>query len=257
MPVKDYYQKIIREIMSQYSVEPGYVSPIVPADAKFECVLRHTDYYVGKGNDERQNARPHYRYRRYREMIQLTKVPEGRVAHVDIGCGAGLFSWVLLDWATENSVGHSRVNLYGFDHCLAMMQLAGMVRDELGQNMAGYPDLDYYNDIDILLDQLSDNRCGNTDYIITFGHVLVQAHTPDAIDSFTQIILRIRDLMDEQSTCSLIAVDADNEPVQFADGWDLLLESLKRNRICYDRQDVPVTAINNSKRAKWALLYSA
>ena len=255
MCVRDYYQGIIRKIMSDYDVKPRPTSPIVPANATFDWVLQHTDDYIGKGNDDKPGYRSHYRYRRYQEIIQLTKVPEGTIIHIDIGCGAGLFSWVLLDWAASNSIGYDRVDLYGFDHCQAMLKLAGMVRDELAQNVRGYPDLDYFNDTDTLLDQLTDDQYGETDYMVTFGHVLVQAHTPDAIENFTKIVVRIRDLMDERSTCSLIAVDVENAPSVFADAWNTLLQSLDRNRIRCDQQDVPVSPINDNQRAKWAILH--
>ena len=159
--------------MSEYRVEPGYAPYVVPADATFACVLRYTDRYVGQWHDDQPGNSPHYRYNHYKNMLNNLPFSEKRLAQIDIGCGAGLFSWVLLDWFTKHGVGHDQVNLYGFDHSQAMIKLAGMVRDELAQNMVDYPDLHYFCDIEALLDQLADNRFENRDYIITFGHVLV------------------------------------------------------------------------------------
>ena len=253
MRVKDYYQSIIRNIMSERGLEPLKLSPtpIVPAKAGFEEILLHTDWYVKTGD-----TRPHYRYRRYIEMLRLLNVPDKRVAHVDIGCGAGLFSWALLDWATDNSVRHDRVNLYGFDHCRAMINLAGIVREKLTLYIANYPDLRYFDDLESLLRGLEDNHGESMNYIITFGHVLAQTytHSPADIDNFARIIVRIRELMNAEFACPLIAVDAGHAAVEFAKGWESLLQSLDRNRIRYDQQDVPVSPINDSKRAKWAML---
>ena len=253
MRVKDYYQCIIRNIMSERGLEllKSAPTPIVPAKAGFEKILLHTDWYVNTGDKE-----PHYRYRRYSEMLRLLDVPDQRVAHVDIGCGAGVFSWTFLDWATKNSVGYDRVDLYGFDHSPAMIKLSGMVRDELSQSIANYPALHYFDYLDALLGELDDNHCQGMNYIITFGHVLAQAytHTRDDINDFARIIVRICKLMDARSKCDLIAVDVENAPSVFADAWNTLLQSLDRNRIRYDQQDVPVSPINDSKRAKWAML---
>ena len=256
MSVRDHYQSIIRNIMSERGLEPlkSSPSPIVPAEAGFEKILLHTDWYVNTGDSS-----PHYRYRRYTEMLRLLAVPDKRVAHIDIGCGAGLFSWALLDWATDNSVRHDRVNLYGFDHCQAMINLAEMVSEQLTQYIANYPDLHYFHDLESLLRELEDNHGESVDYIFTFGHVLAQTytHTPTDIDDFARIVVRIRELMDTRFTCPLIAVDAGQAVVQFAAGWNLLLDSLNTNGIRCDQQDVPVSPINDNRRAKWAILHPA
>ena len=256
MLVRHYYRRIIREVMSNCGLKPleSRPSPIVAADAGFEKILLHTDWYVNTGDNS-----SHYRYRRYTEMLRLLAVPDKRVAHIDIGCGAGVFSWVFLDWATDNSVSHDRVNLYGFEHCRAMIDLAGIVRAKLTQHIENYPYLHYFDDLEALLRELEDNHGESMNYIFTFGHVLAQTHThsPADIDNFARIIIHIRELMNAEFACPLIAVDAGHAAVEFAKGWESLLQSLGRNRIRCDQQDVPATWINDNRRAKWAILYPA
>lgn len=67
---------------------------IVSAETDFAQVVQNTDWYCWRGD-----SRPPYRYRRYSEVLERIALPDGdsRIAHVDIGCGAGLFSWAFLD----------------------------------------------------------------------------------------------------------------------------------------------------------------
>ena len=250
MCVNDYYQSIIRELMAKHGVEPGDAPYIVSADATFACVLRHTDRYIGKGHDDQPGNKSHYRYNRYRNILQHLPISDKRIAHVDIGCGAGLFSWVFLDWVTRNRIEHDRVDLCGFDHSSAMLKLAGVIRDKLTQSIGDYPDTHYHYDTDALLEQLSYGHRGDMDYIITFGHVLVQAHTPDAIASFTRIIRHVVELMRNQSKCHLVAVDAVFEPIAFEMGWESLLSSLEQAGIGNQLHI-------NGENAKYASLYRA
>ena len=89
MTIKAHYQEIIRDIMRETGVppldQPGYM---VYRDAGLGEALQYTDYYVGKGNDSQQNAQQHYRYRRYRELLNRVGPSGRREAHVDLGCGA-------------------------------------------------------------------------------------------------------------------------------------------------------------------------
>lgn len=94
MKIKDRYQEIIRDIMAEYAIRPtSQPGHVVQKDAGFREVLQHTEHYVGGGND----TQPHYRYLRYRELLNDLEPSGRREAHVDIGCGAGLFSWTFLD----------------------------------------------------------------------------------------------------------------------------------------------------------------
>ena len=251
MTIKAHYQEIIRDIMRENGVpplyQPGYV---VPQDAGLNEVLQYTDFYVGQGNDTQPNAQQHYRYRRYQELLSTVEPSGQREALVDLGCGAGLFSWVFLDWATQKGVALDDVDLYGLDHSLAMICLAREIRARLVHHIPTYPELHYSRELKGLLRKLRDNHQRGTDYTITFGHVLAQAHTSDDVDVFVRAIVCILGLMDAGTNCMMLAVDARSASIPFAEGWSALLQGLESASIRYEEQEVRRTPINDSERAK-------
>ena len=111
-----------------------------------------------------------------------------------------------------------------------MIVLTHFMRDRLVVDIANYPALHYETDVQLLTQQLTANHRTSTDYIITFGHVLVQAHThsPDAILNFARVIAHIVELMNDQSNCALVAADAHNWSIEFTEGWNALLSSLEQ-----------------------------
>ena len=84
-----------------------------------------------------------------------------------------------------------------------MLVLANEARAKLMQAVANYPDVHYAQDDDALARELTANHRPATDYVITLGHVLVQAHDPEAIQTFTRVITHILGSMDAQSKCAL------------------------------------------------------
>ncbi len=252
--VRDHYRRAIREIMAERNIQPPSQQPgyVVSADTGFMEVVQHTHWYV-----DRANRLPHYRYRRYREILDYLGPSGRREAHIDVGCGAGLFSWAFLDWATYQGLGFDRVDLYGLDHCPAMINLAREVRNRLMQDIANYPHLHYAHDVDVFLQSVEENHRTVTDYTITFGHVLVQAHAPHNIQDFARVIAHVYGLMDDESNCVLMAVDARRQAGAFAGGWDSLLNSLGRVGVHYEQATVPATRINDHNCAKVARLYLA
>lgn len=227
MSVKDYYRGVLRDIMSEHRLQPLQSSPtaVVGTDAQFDDVLRHTDWFVNTGD-----TKPHYRYRRYLEMLEHMNVLNSSVhlAHFDIGCGAGLFSWAFLDWAAGEGVEFDRVELFGFDHSRAMIELAESVRDKLVTTIPNYPILHYSDRSGDVIGELEQIENQDITCVITLGHVLAQVrtHTPDDINHFAQIIGRVRSWMDTRRSCILIGIDAQGASAAFLQGWDLLLERL-------------------------------
>ena len=208
MSVKDHYQEVIEEIIARCGLKSLDEAPTsaVSETAEFNEVLLHTNWFAHRGD-----SRPHYRYRRYRELLDYFETSgERRVANVDIGSGAGVFSWVFLDWAADHDLCFDHVDLYGFDHSMAMKNLARLVRSDLAQYVDDYPALHYSCDLDDFLQQLTENHVAGTDYVITLGHVLAQTFRNSAgdIENFAEIIARVCDLLDDASTCVLIAADA-------------------------------------------------
>ena len=251
--ISGHYRDAIGQIMSESNIAPAQnPSHIVQAEASFTEVVQHTYRYLA----DPRNRNRHYRYDRYRELLGCIKPSGSREAHVDIGSGAGLFSWAFLDWAKENGLSYDNVVLYGLDHSEEMINLAHLVRDRLMPNIANYPDLHYTHDVSVLLRQLTDNRCEATDYTVTFGHVLAQAHSSRDILNFTRVIVHILRLLDAQSKCFVIAVDARNWYSEFTSGWDLLLKSLERSAIGQKPYPVQETYRNDANRAKFVELYA-
>ena len=151
--VKDHYQPVIQEIVADYGIAlvPN-PNAVVSASEGFSEVVQHTAWYVGGEGD----SQPHYRYRRYLEVLeQHIPVSDSPITHIDIGCGAGLFSWALLDWAANHGIDFAQVGLHGVDHCRAMIQLAQMMTQRLAQRIPGYPEAHYCETPEVLMRQLN------------------------------------------------------------------------------------------------------
>ena len=246
--IKDIYSRVIYEIMSDRSILPWPRRDgrhVVNINTNFIEAVQHTEAFL----TERLNDEPHFRYRRYmRELRRRVEPSMHRVAHIDIGCGAGLFSWVFLDWATENGIDHNHIDLFGLDHCPAMMDLASIIRMKLMQTipMPNYPSLNYGYDADDFRRRIHFAWRPDTDYIITFGHVLVQSYTqdPSIIQDFVKIIDFIMRFKSLGSRCELIAVDATTgtRPHIFTAGWESLLNNLEQYDI-HHRSNDPTSSL--------------
>lgn len=255
--IQDLYFDVFNVIMHERNIALAQHQPthIVRATASFAEVFRNTEWYCRRGDSQ-----PHYRYRRYRDVLEGIKLPTGSypIAHVDIGCGAGLFSWAFLDRMRDINVSLDRIELYGLDHSQEMINLAHRMRVGLTQNIPNYPDLHYARNAAALMQDLTDHHSNGTVYIVTFGHVLAQAHQhqPDDIARFAQVITHICNL-DTQQHCVLAAVDAKGWGAAFAGGWNGLLTSLRTAGVEYKPFSVRRTPINDVNRAKIALLSRA
>ena len=247
--------------MRRYGVPPAERPPahVVRANAGFTEVVQYTDWYVAdRGLDSWPNYRgnqPNYRYRRYLEVLRLLSCGEQREAHVDIGCGAGLFSWAFLDWTREQLIEPDSIDLYGYDHCRSMISLANMIRAEMNQQAPDYPVLQYDHDLNSFLRLLTTSSRPDTDYNVTLGHVLVQSHSPQDTLTFTRIILHVLDIINPNRNCLVMALDSRRSAGVFAASWTALLRSLVEAGVRYEPLDVPRTAINNASDAKVAWIH--
>lgn len=254
--IKNHYREEIRNIMLGYQIAPTQPNThIVLADADFEKVVQHSHWFL-----DRNDTRPHYRYERYwevlgyRQALAFMQPKENRTAHVDIGCGAGLFSWAVLDRARQQGMDFNDIDLYGLDHSPAMINLAEVVKERLMQHIAGYPVLRYHHVVDQLLEDLTTYSAGETDYIISLGHVLVQAKAPSDVQNFTRVISHITNLVGDGCRCALVAIDGRNWGHEFTVRWDELLNNLDANGIRPTRLGVPPTVRNGPLSAKFAYL---
>ncbi len=134
----------------------------------------------------------------------------------------------VLDWAAENGIAFDRLDLYGLDHCQAMIDVAEMARIKLAKIIINYPTMNYCNDVDLLLPKITKNHQYGTDYLVTFGYVLIQANTPQNIHEFARVIAHIARLPD--SRCQLMAVDAysGNRPALLAAAKQSLWDQLEQ-----------------------------
>lgn len=247
--IRDCYFGVLDAVMREHNIrlsEPR-PDPTVTATATLADVVRYTDWYYRGGDSQ-----PHYRYHRYRGVLDTMQPAGKREAHVDIGCGAGLFSWAFLDWAREKGLDYDRIDLYGLDHSQAMINLAGRMRVGLLPDVPDYPELRYTNSVAAILRDLRTRHRAGTDYTVTFGHILVQA--PGAIPNFARIIAYILRLQDAQSSCALMAVDARGASLLLAQSWSALLNSLTKLGIQHKQAAVPASEINSNNDAKIAWL---
>ena len=250
---RDHYRRVIREIMAQFEVTSLYrPDHVVRAETALEDALQNTDWYV-VGDDNASTSilyrRPHYRYDRYMEALQqisneVEEQTDGRrLAHIDIGCGAGLFSWVFLDWARTKGIGYDCVDLYGYDHSPQMIRIATESRSRLMQIIPDYPSLHYDYDLDTFRRRLFMTYHPNTDYIVTFGYVLAQTFVSSrsSIEDFARIIDVIFRLPSSVSMCELLSVDSTGRQNQrnSIEGWNLLLENLQQQHNIFNWEYTP------------------
>ena len=249
--IRDRYRGVLDQIMARHRIPvPARLpSPVVSANASFAEVVQNTDWFCWRYDRPPQQP---YRYRRYHEVLGHMTPSGQRGAHVDIGCGAGLFSWVFLDWDLENNLPYDRIDLYGLDHSRAMIRLAQQMRLGLIPSIPNYPALRCTHSVNALLQALSQHHSAGTDYTITFGHVLVQA--PNAIPDFARVVAHIMGLLDAQPNCVVLAVDARGASGQFAQQWTALLEGLSKIGIQHRQKAVQQTWINDDSSAKIAWL---
>ena len=246
--IKKHYHRVIFSILRDNKIvsvsmrKPDYaVRPNIG--------FKEAAHYTG-----RHDRPSHYRYNRYMEALRrhVKLGPDmQRVAHVDIGCGAGPFSWAFLDWATNNEIGYDHVDLYGYDHSTAMIELAALVRMRLMQTtpMSNYPSLHYDVNIQDFLRRLKMAWHPNTNYIVTFGHVLAQSYTnsPSSIErDFVRIIENIIRLKGVGARCEIVAVDAKGWSRDFAGGWFWLLKHLAQSypNLSISRSGNPETSMH-------------
>ena len=217
------YVPVIEAIARGESVTGSFGPHLIPADATRKQCLRYTLRHVVR------HRQPHYRFDRYTRAarIALTRTTfgatgDGPIVHVDLGCGPGLFGWVVSDVFRPN---RNDLHLYGFDHSREMIRLAADIWQELEET----PPCTWHDNIADLLSAL-DTTPPHRHALVTFGHVLAQTHSaPQALAGFAQIIDRL--MID---TCAIVAVDALSAGRKFRKGRDELVDLLGRRDLRID-----------------------
>ena len=236
MSIRNLYVRAIRGIMRNHGVKEAKKPPSssVHPKASFADVLRYTDWYAtDRGSAaKRGNKKEHYRFDRYYNAINKALISRAKQwAHIDVGCGAGVFSWAFLDWAAQRGIERSNITLYGYDACPEMIRLARKLRQKMRPRISGYPDLHYYATSRAFIPQLTDHRM-DADCLITFGYVLAANHDDKDIRTYKQIALAVLDGAAPGKKVYLLSSDSVGWAADQAnEGWRKLLAALRASGV--------------------------
>ena len=202
MSIRDNYESAFDAIAQHCGQEPS-PAQIGPHDS-LQKMIGYTRQFVVE-----QTTR-HFRYQYYHDTLSLalTRLRFGpanrRVVHLDIGCGPGVFSWVIYDhMASQVTRDPSQVDYYGYDHSAAMIQLAHLFleRFPVQYEFHGFSDL-----VEISR-ALADEDFSNCDVVVTFGYALVQVRdNAAALGDFATLIACVF----PSHSCIMVAADAHN-----------------------------------------------
>ena len=216
MTIRDKYVDIVEGIAQRARVRSLARKYRISSDAtRRECIQYALRYVV-------RHTKRHYRYDRYRSALSLalqmsaSQIENGELQlHIDIGCGPGLFTWVVQDRLRLDQIS---VGLYGYDHSREMVRLAEEIWDELGETVSSY----WHSDADEMLATALSEGTRHDHSLVTFGHVLAQTHdNEDAIQHFARIVADVATV-----NCLIIAVDAHRAGPSFRKGCENLCQAL-------------------------------
>ena len=206
MLVKYRYIGAFHKIRRRYKIRrrcgDARANYVVKKNATLEESIVYTEgYVVGIGM-------PHYRYDYYRDALEKAAKefdcihPGRKIVHVDLGCGPGLFSWVVHDYVMARyRKKNAKVRFYMYDHAESMIKLTKI----FWKNLSVQRELNAYHDVDGIRKGLRSEDLSDCDVLVSFGYVLIQTHGEErALSEFACII---RELFPSGS-CTMVAVDA-------------------------------------------------
>ena len=201
MQIKNHYIEGFNKISEKH----GEVScsHVIPRNISLERALGYTNEYIIKPKPEE-----HFRYNYYREILDIALKRVGfnpasnRITHLDLGCGPGLFSWVVQDYMLSMyGKNHSDIELIGYDHAKNIIRLAELFQKYLPVEY----NLEAYFKIDEIQNMLKSRDFSDSDTVITFGHVLIQIKgNSEALQNFAEIVKNLF----PSNSCIVVAVDA-------------------------------------------------
>ena len=153
----------------------------------------------------------HFRYDYYRDALSLAltrlhfDTADRRVVHLDIGCGPGVFSWVVHDhMVSHETLDPDQVDYYGYDHCAAMIELAHLFLERFPDQYEFHG----FSDLAEIATALAAEDFSNCDVVVTFGYALVQVRdNPAALGDFATLISCVF----PSHSCIMVAADAHND----------------------------------------------
>lgn len=219
--IREHYIDSFNHIKNKYGEDVS--SYVIPSDASLQKAIGYTGQFIVNSSEE------HYRYNYYQKyldsalrMLDFNLTNNRRIIHLDLGCGPGLFSWVVQDRLLKNYGKKSGdIELIGYDHAKYMIRLANLFHGHLPveYNFEGY------SRINKIRHMLKTRDFSDCDCIVTFGYVLVQVKDDtEAIYNFVKIIKHLF----PANSCTLVAVDAfsGNRSSEFRNACEKLLSAL-------------------------------
>ena len=201
MQIREQYIESFKQITTKYPFIPSYAH-IIPENITLTEAIGYANKFIIDSEVE------HFRYDYYREFLDKSLTMSGlkpknkQIVHLDLGCGPGLFSWVIQDYmVTKYGMNSGNIEHIGYDHAENMIRLAVLFKEHIPAeyNFEGYSGI---NSIRNILKYRDFSRCH---VIITFGHVLIQVKdNPEALRNFAEIINN----MFPSKSCNVVAVDA-------------------------------------------------
>lgn len=176
--IRSQYADTLRALAGDYNLDDEPADYRIRATATTtECKKYAVRYLVG-----REDSRPHYRYDRYRSILEYALTQYGcgeSVIHMDLGCGPGLFTWVVRDFFLQHS--HIKVRYYGYDYAPNMIALAREIWDCLDTQEK----FSLYHSIDEIITVAQKLSVSADFVIVTFGRVLFQTRdNQEAMEDF-------------------------------------------------------------------------
>ena len=221
------YSKVIRKLAEKHGeTGSGYR---VAKDATLARCIGYTMQYIVGG------SQVHYRYSKYERGLKsaITKYPINKdiVIHVDIGCGPGLFTWVVVDYLRSNP--SIDIKAFGYDRAPNMVKLARLIWRKFDEGEIFF----CHHKINKLLRSIKKSKYDNPQLLITFGHILIQTYDDwGALDKFSRIITDLAKLAD----CRILAVDATmgNRTERFRLACDRLKAAMEKRGLMVDNPHI-------------------
>lgn len=200
MQIRDRYIEVFNGIAKKCGETAS--SHVVSKDVSLEKSIGYTRKFVV------EHSKEHFRYDYYRHVLgeSVKKFHfihrDKKLVHVDIGCGPGLFSWVVLDYMTAyHDRNETNLHFMLYDHASSMVDLAALFWKRLSVTHL----MGSYSDTDDMLKRLRARKLSNYDVLVTFGHVLLQTKdNSQSVDDFARIIQNLF----PSNSCTVVAVDA-------------------------------------------------
>ncbi len=229
--IEEHYRRAFREICSEEDYKPRFRNHEIPATASLKNAIDYTWSYV---IESKPFGTLHYRYNRYRRAVQhalsqndnpirfiIPGFPGNKIIHLDLGCGPGLFSWVVHDYLATMEWRQQNVEYIGYDHAENMIRLGRLFQEYLSVETYVF---DGYSEIDRMLKEMQERDLSGHDCIVTLGYVLVQAgNDGSALGDFARAIKSLH----PWKSCILVAVDAKSKQWVFDRNFKCLREVLE------------------------------